>query len=479
MIDSIPEFYEKISQDDPFSHEIISLERQTLSVQSINSDWIIFQDCIFNCALLEFKNINNKNLIIEFRNCTFNCKVIFSNSIFEKLKFKNTKSIISLDLHKGPLESNTFQLRYFDFFNSNNEKLELNTHFKIRNTNIDNFYFRNIKHVQGTFKFIGNTAGENDGQSSFQNSTISNVFFGKNKFYNYTSFKKASFNYTTEYVKPIGATSRFPGFYKNEFGKISFSESNFISTFQFENCDFLDTTWFEECKNLGNSELKFVSCKFDKYSLFDSSKFNKIEISHSKFLEKASFENFETNSFKIHQVTFAGSAYFDDLNKDNNLVIEKWDRKTVRAIKRELVNTHNQIDYLRFKAYELNAYKKEKGKNWKDRFILYLNEKSNYFGLDWTKGFLFTSITGFLFYLLYLCTYAIVMKNTLYFPRTIEDFFVGYLKFLNPFSLFKSPIENAETYFFPLLFFMIGKIFISYGIVQTVQAFRKFGVNGG
>jgi hypothetical protein len=71
------------------------------------------------------------------------------------------------------------------------------------------------------------------------------------------------------------------------------------------------------------------------------------------------------------------------------------------------------------------------------------------------------------------------MKKTVDFPNSVEDFFVGYLKFLNPFSLFKSPIQDAEIYFFPLFFFMFGKIFISYGIFQTVQAFRKFGVNGG
>ena len=76
-------------------------------------------------------------------------------------------------------------------------------------------------------------------------------------------------------------------------------------------------------------------------------------------------------------MSFLESAYFDDLNMDKIEAIENWDRKTLRAIKRELINTHNQIDYLRFKAYELEAYKNEKGKSWKDDFILSLNSFSS------------------------------------------------------------------------------------------------------
>lgn len=471
------DFYQRLANEDIFENIIFDLAEQTLNVQSLHSEWVTFENCTFNCDLFKIENIIDEKLTLEFNNCSFNCNMIFSNCNFEVLTFKNSKTLKSLKLQKGLSENNIFKLNVFEFSNDTNiEVLELNTDFKIHNTSIETFLFEKIKHVNGSFKFLGNTL---NGYTSFQNSTISNGLFFGNSFLKLTSFKKVNFTSTKEYKKPDGAAYEFPGFYKNTFAKVSYSESNFIGNFQFENCDFLDTTWFEKCKNLNNTELKFVACKFEKYSLFDNSKFNKIKILHSKFLEKASFENFETNHLKIHQVTFAGAAYFDDLNKNNNRAIETWDRKTLRAIKRELVNTHNQIDYLRFKGYELNAYKKEKGKNWKDNFILLLNQKSNYFGLDWTKGLAFTTITGFMFYLIYLCTYAIVMKNTLHFPNSIEVFWVGYLKFLNPFSLFKSPIEDAETYFFPLFSFMIGKIFISYGIFQTVQAFRKFGVNGG
>ena len=60
-----------------------------------------------------------------------------------------------------------------------------------------------------------------------------------------------------------------------------------------------------------------------------------------------------------------------------------------------------------------------------------------------------------------------------------SDFYVNYIKFSNPLSFLNPPLKNSENYFLPLLFLSLGKIFVSYGIYQTIQAFRKFGVNGG
>lgn len=468
-------FYNRLSNEDIFTGETFDLVNENLSITRFKSKFVTFKDCTFNCEILNFKSIIDENFHLEFEKCTFNCNVVFSDCTFESLSFKNTKAIKSLEIHK-------LQLGYLVFSNDFDvERPELISEFTIRKSNIDFLLFERLNHIQGRFSFLGNKFGKKNGSSSFQNSTITNVFFGKNIFSNFTSFKTVTFKSTKEYLNPVGSAFEFPGFYSNTFDKISFTESNFIDTFQFDNCDFLSTTWFENCKCSTDSLLKFVACKFEKYSLFDNSIFNKIEILHSKFQEKASFENFEVNYFKTHQVSFAGGAYFDDLNKNNNDVIENWDRKTLRAIKRELVNTHNQIDYLRFKAYELNAYKKEVDKsklNWRDSLILYFNEESNNFGLDWTKGIRFIFQWSFMFYILYVISYSSCVKDINCIPA-IDNFLVNYLKFLNPFSFLKSPIEDAENYFLPFLFFIIGKVFVSYGIYQTVQAFRKFGVNGG
>ncbi len=487
-------FYKKLEELDVYNNETFDFDDHNLIIQKIYSEGLKFNNCIFNCNSISFKYIQNQATSIEFNNCTFNCNVSFNNCKLDTLKFLNTKNIKSLKVN-GSLSNFEEKSEIKSFYFSNtleNEKNEsentneivLSVAFSFNNVLFKKYFeFNHINNSKGIFSFSNNIIGDElniaNRSCVFHSSNISSLKFNDNVFNSYTSFKNSTFSFNKDNFKNTGSHWNQSKFERNEFNKVNFSEIEIVDYIEFDDCKFHSTTWFENCKNIYASEVKFTACKFEKYSLFDNSKFNKIKILHSNFLEKASFENIEINHFKIHQVTFTGAAYFDDLNKTNDSAIEKWDRKTLRAIKRELVNTHNQIDYLRFKAYELEAFKKEKNKSWKDNAILKLNSFSSKNGLDWFRGLLFTTITGFMFYLLYLCTYAIVMKNTLHFPNSIEDFWVGYLKFLNPFSLFKSPIEDAETYFFPLFSFMLGKIFISYGIFQTVQAFRKFGVNGG
>lgn len=83
------------------------------------------------------------------------------------------------------------------------------------------------------------------------------MYYSKNSFFSFTTFKRVTFN-ASEYLKPAGSAFESPGFYKNTFSKVSFSEANFRSTFQFENCDFSSTTWFENCKNSNHSIVKFL-----------------------------------------------------------------------------------------------------------------------------------------------------------------------------------------------------------------------------
>ncbi len=458
---------EKINQNDFYKYleEESIIEDKEIDLKYVdlkNIEVAHFQNCNFTSSQINFDNSDRepksasmiKKTNISFHNCSFNDLLIMGINNLGRVNFFNTEKVKSIKISSCSIDSLVFQNNIaIDY------KIEIFYCHLLECFDFSKNDFTN----KGFFNLLGNTF--------YKSSTILNNTF------NILEFKKLYFKdslaFKNEFIENSSSLVL-----DSEFEEVTFNKSNF-SNLIFNKCVFLNTVWFAKCRNLNKSELRFIACKFEKYSLFDNSKFNKIGILHSKFLEKASFENFETNYFEIHQVTFAEAAYFDDLNKNNNKAIENWDRKTLRAIKRELVNTHNQIDYLRFKAYELNAYDKEKGKNCKDQIVLFFNKHSNYFGLDWTKGVCFILSTSLLFYLLYLITYAIVMKHTIYFPNTVEDFFVTYLKFLNPFSFLKSPIDDAEKYFFPYLSFTLGKIFISYGIYQTIQAFRKFGVNGG
>lgn len=109
--------------------------------------------------------------------------------------------------------------------------------------------------------------------------------------------------------------------------------------------------------------------------------------------------------------------------------------------------------------------------------LLYLNRISNSFGMSWGRGVLFTCVTALLFFILinYQGMPAPFSENI---PNGETCF--GYLweNYLNMFYLldFKEKFSKGiilnpfgETLFF------VSKIFVSYGIYQTISAFRKYG----
>ena len=471
-------FYKKLEQSGTYIYTEFNFDT-VLKLNDLKQGWYLFENCIFNCSSLMILNISN-DVKLEFRDCEFNCGVTIQNCSIEELTFKNTKRLKYLILNNGYGGVN--EIGSFQFINDYilEEKPRLSTEFEFRNLTILRvFSFENIIHDFGSFVVSESKFGQINGLSSyFINSKISNVHFNKNEFNSFVLFVGTTFNYLVEAKKQYA--KEFSIFYKCVFNKVNFNEISIIGLLCFDNCDFNETVWFEKIKFIDKSNLNIISSRFDKYVLFDNSSLFKLEILHTHFERKVSFNKLTVNNFKIHQVSFLESAYFDDLNMDKIEAIENWDRKTLRAIKRELINTHNQIDYLRFKAYELEAYKNEKGKSWKDDFILSLNSFSSKNGLDWIKALRFIFLTSFINYLFYLISYLISIKRVVPngFPIFLEGFFVYYLKFINPLMFLKSPIEDAENYFFPLLFLLLGKILISYGIYQLIQAFRKFGKNG-
>lgn len=426
-------------------------------------DYLKFKNCVFSQEI-KVKDVDNPAFELIFVNCKFLNTLLINNNTLRDLK---------LVWYLNNSTSENYSTIYSKFEN------EINIS---NNTFLNNCKISRINIIDGNFLFIGNKFLKEPREiyskskieftvCEISNSTINNGSFNNNIFYLPFDFRNNILNYNVDYT---GHT-----FKNNLFQKTFFSGTDFGQFAEFFECDFYGTTLFDKIKNIRTTDLHFRNCKFTGFTHFSSSKINTITFDYVLFERNVSFKDSNFNLIKFEEVKFEKGAFFDDLNKNNSNIIINWDRNTLREIKRELVNSHNQIDYLRFKAYELEAYKKEKGKSWKDSFILFFNEQSNYFGLDWFKGLKFTLYTSFICYLLYIITFAIVIKSIVHLPNSVEDFFVNYLNFLNPFSFLKSPIDESEKYFFPFLFFIIGKIFVSYGIYQTAQAFRKFGVSGG
>lgn len=452
---------------DEFNDSIIHISGNGLFLDENSMTFITnlsFHNCIFTGTHLEFENIDRPEFRLGFFDCEFQISLDIKNCNFIRLGFRDVKSKKSIHISGGNYKNL--------FFRNNNLEAKgknlLTGKISIENLNItEKVELDYINHSNGVFDFSNNNLSNSDGEENdkvitFENSTFENINFRKNQFFKDASFKEME----------IKGKCYFE---ECDFDKVNFSNLT-IGGLRFVDCKFFKTAVFHYILGNISSYISFESCLFEKYIQFNgtnSSTFGVIDVEFSKIV---SFQETEFDTVLIDRTIFEKGALFDDINIKN---IEKCDRRTIRIIKRELVNSHNQIDYLRFKAYELNAYKKEGGKNWKDNLVLFFNEQSNYFGLDWLRGVMFTIVTSFILYLLYLISFVISIKSLELLPPDLETFFVKYLKFVNPLSFLKPPILQAENYFFPLFILIIGKIFVSFGIYQTIQAFRKFGVNGG
>lgn len=111
----------------------------------------------------------------------------------------------------------------------------------------------------------------------------------------------------------------------------------------------------------------------------------------------------------------------------------------------------------------------------KENFLLFLNKYSNEFGLSWLRGLKFTLIITFIFY--WLINYFGMEEPIFVVDWRFSNFeyvFKGYINLLNIISFNKEIFQFRLTAIGELIFLM-SRVFIAYGIYQTISAFRKYG----
>ena len=106
--------------------------------------------------------------------------------------------------------------------------------------------------------------------------------------------------------------------------------------------------------------------------------------------------------------------------------------------------------------------------------LLFLNRISNSFGQSWGIGVMFTMIVAFLFFCLinYFGVKHQLFEIGFTSWESYGDVWKDYLQILNIVS-FKELDFGFDT--FGATLFFISKIFVGYGIYQTISAFRKYG----
>jgi hypothetical protein len=103
-----------------------------------------------------------------------------------------------------------------------------------------------------------------------------------------------------------------------------------------------------------------------------------------------------------------------------------------------------------------------------DSLLLFLNYLSNNNGNSWFRGIVFTVFVALLFFTVYLDTLGIRF--------TFEDHYSDFILFISSYpklQLEKFSIWNTQWQ--TQLTILLARIFVSYGIYQTIAAFRKYG----
>lgn len=172
----------------------------------------------------------------------------------------------------------------------------------------------------------------------------------------------------------------------------------------------------------------------------------------------------------------------------NKLVVQNVsDRYTARLLKHQSIKVNDVIISNHFKMLEMRKYQSELKENKKNRntfeylneiSILKLNYISNKHGQYWFQGVIFTFFLSVIFYFIFaLSTNQIGLISQLnaesitlcglYWKEVLRYLWLPDI----------SGIKDLEVGFWGTLIFILGKIFIAYGIYQTIAAFRKYSSN--
>ncbi|MDR6489350.1 hypothetical protein J2799_003889 [Chryseobacterium vietnamense] len=275
-------------------------------------------------------------------------------------------------------------------------------------------------------------------------------------------------------------------FWKNKLNEVSKIEKATINEFigrnsiygselKFEQVIFKDVCRLEQIPKTNNSTLIFKECSFEKSIYFDNSSLYLLSINATFFKDIVSFNSMKVDRIVLKSVHFDKVAFFNDFKiLSENLT----DVGTIRIIKNQLYKTENKIDYLKYNVIEQNLLLKDKSLNINDKILLKLNKWSNNFGSSWVRALWFTIIVSLIGF------FALLLVNTFlndsdykyeinYNSKwsSLQEILKEWLRFTFSFDL--RSYHSYESNGFLLFVFFFFKIFIGYGVYQTIAAFRK------
>lgn len=301
------------------------------------------------------------------------------------------------------------------------------------------------------------------GKVQIVNSFLGNADFSKTVFKESVSFDNSSF------ASFIGHECVF----END---IYCNNTNFGNQLFVNGSRFLRSALFINCNDSSKDcNANFSGTVFEGKSFFNKSSFNNIVIKNSDFKDMASFKEMVVENIEIERSLFHKGADFS-LTKFNNA-----DRETYRTVRSELQKVDNKFEVLFYHAKELEIYRNEL--TWQRHFgekaMLTLNKYSNNYGLYWWRGVYFTVFVGIVFYIFYLISLPILpfqwgwVSWNSFLSASNENikYFIKFFTITHDFEFMESSNPTSLNYAIDF----IGRIFLGFGIYQTIAAFRKYG----
>ncbi len=302
------------------------------------------------------------------------------------------------------------------------------------------------------------------------NVKFSGSIFNDAVFFDHVTFNKTVIFFSTTFKN------------KCNFFRVTF---NNLSLFQLIKSDiliFIGSIFFDRIKLNNKSHLHFLSinenCFYDKTN--KCYKKSKINIRNTIIKGRIEFDNIKIGEIDLKGSDIIGGGVVNRINF--KAYPANW--QTASFLKHEAIVRDNTIEALEYKAIEKDLHRKEllikPNKNiqeWGEYLSLLISKLSNNHGQSWIQAVIFTLLSGLLFFILSIATGVFDNIKDL----TMSDFFINYVKYLIPtnFELIKciDKSRTSTTILF-LIFYILGKISIGYGIVEVVQAFRKFNTKG-
>lgn len=266
-------------------------------------------------------------------------------------------------------------------------------------------------------------------------------------------------------------------------GKVEFQETTFcnadFSGFTFEEDVLLTETTFN-CKAYFNrvifqKKLTFSSVHFLNNVYFEEAHINDLSLEYIAFPNIVSLNECNISRLSIRSIYFEKPAF-----NISHLEVQQCDnRYTARFMKNEALKANDMVLALKFKAIEMQEYWKElkrivfRKHQWQhlpECILLGLNTVSNNNGRWWLLGAAFTVIVWVIFFSLFIIVRdgwgsTFIWADPAYLKEAVSYFWV--------FSGLDGLMSKNVT-LIGISIFILGKIFIAYGIFQTISAFRKY-----